>query len=120
MHVIAKWLERPPWMAIFLNPQLHLGLPDVTPPRLSHPGLLFLDPESLSFLCSLLKKEEKIIYLFIGCAGSLLLQGLFSSCSKWGLFSSCGVQLSHCSDFSYCGIWTLECVGSEVVVQERA
>ena len=45
-------------MAIFLNPQLHLGLPDVTPPRLSHPGLLFLDPESLSFLCSLLKKKS--------------------------------------------------------------
>ena len=45
-------------------------------------------------LFSLLKKK-KIIYLFIGCAGSLLLWGLFSSCSKWELFSSCGVLPSH-------------------------
>ena len=26
----------------------------------------------------------------------------FSSCSKWWLLSSCGVQASHCSSFSGC------------------
>ena len=37
------------------------------------------------------------IYLFIfGCIGS------FSSCSKWGLLSSCGAWVSHCNDFSHC------------------
>ena len=48
-----------------------------------------------------------IIYLFIfGYAGSLLLHGLFSSCSKPELHSRCGVQASHCRGFS-CGVWTL-------------
>ena len=42
------------------------------------PGILF------SFL--------KIIFIS-GCAGSSMLHGLFSSC---------GVQASHCGDFSYC------------------
>ena len=56
--------------------------------------------------------------LFInGPAGSLLLPGLFFSCGKWGLLSSCGVQASHCSGllrsvrsgasgFSGCGTWS--------------
>ena len=26
-----------------------------------------------------------------------------------GLLSSCGVQVSHCSDFFSCGAWALEC-----------
>ena len=40
------------------------------------------------------------MYLFIyGCAGSLLLHLLFSSCSKWGLLSSCRARASHCSGF---------------------
>ena len=30
-----------------------------------------------------------------GCARSLLLHGLFSSCSKQGLLSSCDAQVSH-------------------------
>ena len=39
--------------------------------------------------CPLLK-----IKLFIyGCAGSLLLRGLFSSCDAWGLLSTCGFLL---------------------------
>ena len=38
--------------------------------------------------------SEKIIYLFIfGCAGSLLLCGLFSRCGEWGLLSSVGFSL---------------------------
>ena len=45
-----------------------------------------------------------ILILFIcGCAGFLLLCGLFSSCRQQGLLSSCGVQASHCSGFSLCG-----------------
>ena len=39
------------------------------------------------------------IYLFIfGCAGSSLLHGLLSSCSKQGLLSSRGTWAAHCHD----------------------
>ena len=31
-----------------------------------------------------------------------------SSCDEQGLFSSCGVQASHCGGFSCCGAWALE------------
>ena len=41
----------------------------------------------------------KSITLF-GCAGSLLLCRLLSSCGKWGLLSSCGACATHCSGFS--------------------
>ena len=47
----------------------------------------------------------KIYYFFkfiFDSIGSLLLPGLFYSCSKWGLLSSCGSWASHCSDFSCC------------------
>ena len=37
----------------------------------------------------------------------------FSSCV--GLLSSCSVQASPCSGFSYCGTHTLDCMGSVVV-----
>ena len=43
-----------------------------------------------------------MIYFFSGCAGSSLLCGLFSRCSKWEILSSCRSQASHCSGFS-CG-----------------
>ena len=44
---------------------------------------------------SLLKYN--FIYFFIyGCAGSLLLGGIFSSCSRKGLLSHSGAQASHC------------------------
>ena len=40
------------------------------------------------------------MYLFIlGCAGSSLLCGLFRSCGKWGLLSSCGARASDCAGF---------------------
>ena len=40
-------------------------------------------------------------YLFIfGSAESSLLHGLFSSCGKRDLLSSCGAWASHCSGFS--------------------
>ena len=51
----------------------------------------------------------KQFYLFIyGCAGSSLLQGLFSSCSEQRLPSSCHAVASHCSAFSGCRTWALE------------
>ena len=57
------------------------------------------------------------IHVFIGCAGSLLLHGFFSGCSKRELLSSCSVQASlllHCTDFS---LWwlLLWSIGSRVL-----
>ena len=48
----------------------------------------------------------KNFYFIFGCAGSLLLCGLFSSCSERGLLPS-GVRASRCSDFSCLGAWAL-------------
>ena len=48
-----------------------------------------------------LKKKKDYLFIF-GCAGSLLLCGVFSNCSEGGLLSSCGAQASHCSSFSCC------------------
>ena len=47
--------------------------------------------QSLLFILCIFKNN--FIYLFIGCATSSLL---------WGLFSSCGVRASHCSGLSCC------------------
>ena len=47
----------------------------------------------LSSTC--LQRGELYVLIF-GCAGSLLLHGLFSSCGKQGLLSSCDAQVSHC------------------------
>ena len=79
--------------------------------------LLEILPSTLSLLgwrrkcflemCSFFKYN--FIYSILGCARSLLLCRLFSSCG-WGggqLFSSCGVRVSHCGGFS-CGAWALE------------
>jgi len=69
-------------------------------------------------------------YLFIfGCVGAALLRGLFSSCRKWGLLSSCNVQSSYSGDFSCykasalghvgisrCGFWVPELSGSMACV----
>ena len=48
-----------------------------------------------------------VFVYFLGCAGSSLLHGLFSSCSKRGLLSRCGVLAFHGCGFSYCRAWTL-------------
>ena len=53
----------------------------------------------------------KSIYLFI-FAGSSQLQGIFSSCGKWGLLSSFSTWASHCSSFSCCGAQALGNAGS--------
>ena len=37
-----------------------------------------------------------ILFFWHGCAGSLLLRGLFSSCGEQGLLSSCVAQAAHC------------------------
>ena len=50
------------------------------------------------------------------CAGSSLLRGLFSSCGKRELLSSCSVQASHCGGFSCCRAQALGGVGSVVAV----
>ena len=55
------------------------------------------------------------LFLFIGCAGSLLLSGLSSSCSKWELLFI-AVKPSHCSGFSCCGAPDLGTQASVVVV----
>ena len=55
------------------------------------------------------------IYFMFGCAGSLLLYGLSSSCGEWGLLSSYGAQTSHYSGFSCCRAQAPGCLGSVVV-----
>ena len=62
-----------------------------------------------------LKKNDFIYLLIFGCAGSLLLCGLFSSCGEQGLLSSCSTRASHCSGFSCCGAQALQCAGSVTV-----
>ena len=56
---------------------------------------------SLKNICFL-----KLYLPIYGCGGSLLLRGLFSSCSEWELLSSCGARASHCGGLS-CGARTL-------------
>ena len=63
----------------------------------THALLLTIFSESLL----LLFLKNSFIDLFISkCAGSLVLRGLFCSCSKCWLLSSFGARASHCSDFS--------------------
>ena len=61
-------------------------------------------------LCHTLKT-----FLFIfGCAWSLLLCGLSSSCSERRLPSRCSAQASHCRGSSCCGAQAIGLVGSVV------
>ena len=58
----------------------------------------------------------KNFYLFFfGCARSLLLWELFSSCIEQGLLSSWGAQASHCSGFSRCKAWAVGAQASAVL-----
>ena len=62
--------------------------------------------------------KNKFIYLLLYfglCWVFTALLGLFFSCNKQGLLSSCDVRASHCVGFS-CGTPAVECVGSVVVV----
>ena len=75
---------------------------------------VFSNESTLHMRIVLVKNERKITQkqlkknLFIGCAGSLLLCGLFSSCTERGLLSSCGVQASQRGDFCCCRAQALE------------
>ena len=51
------------------------------------------------------------LILIFGCAGSSLL-GFFLVAVSAGLPSTCGVQASHCNDFSCCRAWVLGHTGS--------
>ena len=44
-------------------------------------------------------------FIYFGCAGSLSLLRLFSSCGEWELLSRCGVLASHFDGFSCCRAW---------------
>ena len=46
--------------------------------------------------------RKNCLFIF-GCAGVCCCVPYFSSCSKQGLLSSCGVQAAHCNGFSHCG-----------------
>ena len=54
--------------------------------------------------------KNNFIHFTFGCAGSLLLHKLFSSCSEGG-YSICGVAASHCGNFSCREFWALGCKG---------
>ena len=56
------------------------------------------------------------IYLFLAALGLRCCVQAFSSCSKWGLLSSCGVWTSHCGGFSCWGAQTPVLMPSVVVV----
>ena len=62
---------------------------------------------------AMMERTYLFIYLFtFGCAGSLLLLWLFSSCRERDLLSSCGAQTSHCGGWSCCGARALGPPGS--------
>ena len=52
------------------------------------------------------EKNSLFIYIIFGCAESLLLHRLFSSCTQQGSLSSYCTQASRCRGFS--GAWALE------------
>ena len=43
------------------------------------------------------------LFMYFGCAGSLMLHGLFSSGGEWGLLSRCSARASNCCIFSCYG-----------------
>ena len=63
-------------------------------------------------------RELKKKLFFCGCAGSSLLCGLFSSCSKQGLISGCDARASYCDGFSHCEALALGTRASVVVAHE--
>ena len=63
-------------------------------------GASVMSPRGLSFDLFIYKVLTNFIDLFIDCAASSLLCGLFSSCSEQGLLYNCSAQASCCSGFS--------------------
>ena len=60
------------------------------------------------FLCFENRNDTNCPLFIFGCAGSLLLHGLFSSCGEQGLLSSCHTWASVYSGFSCCSFWAPE------------
>ena len=56
--------------------------------------------------------KKLFIYIFLAALGLRCCAWAFSSCCEEGLLSGCGVQASHCSDFSCCRAQALGCMGS--------
>ena len=57
------------------------------------------------------------MFFIFGCTGSLLLQGLFATCGKQGLLSTCSARTSHSNAFSCHSVWAL-CLCTVVVTPE--
>ena len=55
------------------------------------------------------------LFVFLAALGLCCCSRAFSSCSEWGLLSSCGAWASHCSGFSWCREQALGHRGSAVV-----
>ena len=47
------------------------------------------------------------LFFFLAVLGFYCRLRAFSSCSEWGLLSSCAIQASHCDGFSCCGAQSL-------------
>ena len=62
---------------------------------------IFQECQNFHILIKNLFNIRTFIFMF-GCAGSSLLCRLFSSCTKWGLLSSCCAQASCGSGFTCC------------------
>ena len=67
----------------------------------------------------LLKIIIILLVIYFWLAGSLLLGGLFSSCSKWGLLSRCGVRAFRCGGCSCCRAGAPRCIWASVVAVPR-
>ena len=91
------------------------GLPFPSPGDLHDPGIKPKSPalagDFFFFLFFFFVGFFFLIYLFIfGCARSLLLCGLFSSCSEWRLLFI--VVLGFLTALAFrCGAWGLGCMG---------
>ena len=106
-------------MVFSLTPPSHDQNPGQAPfPCLLKPfqrylkGQPYLPPKtSIMWVIGFLK-----IYLFSATLGLHCCMQAFSSCSKWGLLSSCCAQASHCGGFSCCRAQALGVMGSVAVV----
>ena len=81
-----------------------------------HTSLIFF-LSCLSLLTNFFLKNFTIlvIYLFIGYTGALLLPQAFLQLWRGGLLSSCGMQASHCSGFSFCKVTSSRAQGLQLL-----
>ena len=95
-----------------LGPGLHLlSSPQIHPQDPSfhmYPSPFFLPFRLMTLQGRAIFFFKKICFFqFWLCWVLLAAGGLFSNCSKQGLFSSCTARASHCSGFSCCRAWAL-------------